>query len=209
MNKKTVKFVTPILATSIVFASLAPATLVHADETSENTTHERIADVIALTDADTLLAGEYISFNTAINQFVIDNAITNVLSPEKIKLIEEHVNLTNNQINETKTDLTTVVTAIDPSGNESTLNNVRVARAAGVNSVSYHWNYARIKIKASSLNFAVQSGFAIGSVYAPARIVQGACAVAGVGLGLNSFKNGIWFDYNYLVGVLCGNAGKQ
>ncbi|MBC1474979.1 hypothetical protein HB852_10150 [Listeria grandensis] len=209
MNKKTVKLVTPILATSLVLASFAPTTVAHAEENVKTSAEESVLELVVLTDADVLVAEEYITFDVASNQFVLDNAITNVFSPEKVTLIEEHVNLTNNQINETKTDLTTVVTAVDPSGNESALNNVRVARAAGVNSISYHWNYARIKIKASSLNFAVQSGLAIGSVYAPAKIVQGACAIAGVGLGMNSFKNGIWFDYNYLIGVLCGNAGKQ
>ncbi|MBC1274036.1 hypothetical protein HCA78_15060 [Listeria booriae] len=207
MNKKTVRFVTPILATTLVLASLGPAVSVYADETNQNNAESNVSNVDVLTDADILAAGQYISFNTDSGQFVIDDSIMSAFSSEKVKLVEEYVNLTNNQINESKTDLSVVVSAVDPSGQESRLNSSGLLKSAGVNSITYHWNYARIKIKAGSLKTALAVGFTIGTVYAPARIIQLACGLAG--LSTTSIKNGVWFDYNYLTGVLCGNAGKQ
>lgn len=207
MNKRTVKFVTPILATTLVFASLGPAASVYADETNENNVEENIPTVDVLTDADVSVADQYISFNAESDQFVIDYSLVNVFSSEKVKLIEDQVNLTNNQIKESKPDLSVVVSAVDPSGEESRLNASGLLRSAGVNSITYHWNYARIKIKAGSLKTALAVGFTIGTVYAPARIIQLACGLAG--LSTSNIKNGVWFDYNYFIGALCGSAGKQ
>lgn len=59
---------------------------------------------------------------------------------------------------------------------------------AGVNSISFHQNYARVKIKASDVRLAL--GFSIGGV----------CA---------AYKNGIWFDYNYFYPTFLGRAGLQ
>ncbi|MBC1499695.1 hypothetical protein HB943_03695 [Listeria weihenstephanensis] len=207
MNKKTVKFVAPILATSLVFATLGPAVSVYADETNGNNVEENVPTVDVLTDSDVLVADQYISFNAESGKFVIDYSLVNVFSAEKVKLIEEQVSLTNNQIKESKPDLSVVVSAADPSGQESRLNASGLLRSAGVNSITYHWNYARIKVNASNLRYAIGAGLVMGSTYVPARLVIAACGIAG--LATSNIKNGIWFDYNYLIGVLCGKAGKQ
>lgn len=98
------------------------------------------------------------------------------------------------------------VNVVDSNNNETYTVKPAMTRSYGVNSVSIHWNYAKVKINAGTLYYAVQSGFAIGSVYAPAKIVQAACAVAGV-VGPH-YRNGIWIDLNYYSGFLI-KAGIQ
>ncbi|MBC2121304.1 hypothetical protein [Listeria marthii] len=75
--------------------------------------------------------------------------------------------------------------------------------------MDYRWNYCRIKISAKALKFAVGGGIAIAGVYAPARVVRAACAVAGLSVSSVNFKHGIWFDYNYFAAIFLGKAGKQ
>ncbi|WP_430535381.1 hypothetical protein [Listeria rocourtiae] len=207
MNKNTVKLVTPLIATSLVFASLAPAIVVNADEINNNTKVSALS-VGILTDADILAANNYISFDINTKQFVVDSTIANIFPAEKVALVEEYVKQTNIELAGIKQDGSEVASAIDPTGHETVLTPI-LLRGAGVNSVTFHWNYARIKIKASSLKAALAIGFTISSVNVSSKVVASALAAAGVAAGLKNFKNGIWFDYNYVTGGFLSHAGLQ
>ncbi|MBC6310289.1 hypothetical protein HCJ66_12140 [Listeria sp. FSL L7-1582] len=206
MNKNTVKLVTPIIATSLAFASVAPAIVVNADEINNNT-EVSAPSVGMLTDADTLAANNYISFDINTKQFVVDSAIANIFPAEKVALVEEYVKQTNIQLAGIKQDGSEVASVVDTDGDETVLTPV-LLRGAGVNSITFHWNYARIKIKASSVSDAVALGFIIGGIKIEADIIKIACGAAGLKVS-KYITRGIWFDYNYLVGVFTGNAGLQ
>lgn len=79
-------------------------------------------------------------------------------------------------------------------------------RSRGKNAIEFRWDDARIYLDANTLSLALQIGFTIGGVYAPARIVQLVCGILGIGAGY--IQHGIWFDYNYFAGRVL-NAGFQ
>lgn len=208
-----------LLICGVVFGGvLLPAgTVVFASETEQNITEissvvqsnmDTTELVTAIVDEVSTIANQYIHFDANLGMFVLDNAIESVLSEADIAQVIAQINETNSQLQTSKieADMGTKVSVIDPSGTEIIVKPV-FSRGAGVNSVTYYWNYARIKIKAGSLKNALGIGFAIGSIYAPARIIQAVCA--GLSVGSGNITNGIWFDYNYAIGVLTGNFGKQ
>lgn len=200
-------------------ASLPAGAVVFASETGQNITEtDSVVQsnmsttelVTTIVNEVATIANQYIHFDNTLGAFVLDNTIENVLSEADVAQVVAQINATNSQLQSSKIEANsgTQVNVVDPSGTEFAVKPV-FSRAAGVNSVTYYWNYARIKIKASSLTTALNVGFAIGTVYAPARIIQGVCAVV-LGAAIPSnIKNGIWFDYNYAIGVLTGNYGKQ
>lgn len=53
--------------------------------------------------------------------------------------------------------------------------------------IDYHWNYARIKISAGTLKWAISG------VYAPAKIVRAPCALAGVSVSVAKLNTGSGF----------------
>ncbi|EUJ44019.1 hypothetical protein [Listeria fleischmannii] len=205
---KISKIAIPIAVSTLVLTPFVFTTSAFAAEytqdygiMSQNTSVEEVV----LTDMDTIIAGKYISINQE-NLFVLNPNISQELTSEKVALVQNQISQTNKYIEAAKQDTQNTSTIISPSGQESLIQS-GLLRGAGVNSITFHWNYARIKISAGSLRNALLVGFTAGSVYAPAKIVQLACGIAGI--GTTSIKNGIWFDYNYFVGVLTGNAGKQ
>ncbi|MBC1974487.1 hypothetical protein [Listeria booriae] len=208
MNIRTRKLVIPLVATTLVLSAVAPAFTVHAEENSSSMTEVEVPTLETLSDEDIAVASNYISFDTTMKQFVVDSTITDILSAEKVALVKVYVNQTNAQLADVKQDGSEVASVVEPNGKETVLTPV-LLRGVGVNSITFHWNYARIKIKAGSLKAALAIGFTISSVYVPAKVVASALAAAGVAAGLKDFKNGIWFDYNYVTGGFLSHAGIQ
>lgn len=153
-------------------------------------------------------ANNFVYFDDNSKSFVVDRSIVNVLAPQEVKDVYKRVEETNLQLQATlkKADTKTEVLVEDSLHGTKTIKRALI-RGRGVNSIKYYWNYARIKINAGSLSLALQVGFTIGSVYTPARIVQAVCGV--LGIASSNIKHGIWFDYNYFYGMLCGNMGLQ
>lgn len=215
MNNKLFKSGIILISGFVLGSALLPtATLAFASET-ENVSSNQVQTNSVTKELDTeivdevvTIANQYIHFDTTLGVFVLDNTIENVLSETDVAQVVTQINATNGQLQTSKIEENsqTQVNVVDPSGTELVVNPV-FSRAAGVNSVTYYWNYARIKISAGSLKTALGVGFAIGSIYAPARIIQAVCA--GLSVGSGNITNGIWFDYNYAIGLLTGNFGKQ
>lgn len=154
------------------------------------------------------IANPYVSFNTTNNQFVLNTNIKNVVTDSEFKSIEAQITATNNAIRKSLQSSDSVIVE-DPKDNAFTItdSNNNLVKAAGKTDIKFHWNYTRIYLSKSTLKTAVAVGAVVGGVYAPAKIIQAACGI--VGLNVNKITSGIWFDYNYTVGALVGNAGIQ
>lgn len=206
-----------MLLKSIVAMLLCPAVIsiggdtTHAAELNNHNTEMVLEDslnnnTINLDDN----ANQYIHFDRQSKQFIIDNKITTTMSGEEFAELVKQIEQTNKQIKTAlvESDRNTVISVVDTDGLETVVK-PSMTRGAGKNYIKFYATYARIGINAGSLNLAIQGGFAIGGIYAPARVVQAALAVAGVAISAKPFKHGVWFDYNYFVGFLIGRAGLQ
>ncbi|EUJ17303.1 hypothetical protein [Listeria aquatica] len=162
----------------------------------------------SLTETETMLVDRYVSYNKETKQYQLNMTIKNVMSTERVNVVENYIKETNRQLKLSENNHNEDVYAISPSGEVNTVSK-SMLRKAGVTRIDYHWNYARIKISAGTLKWAISGGIAISGVYAPAKIVRAACALAGVSVSAAKIKHGIWFDYNYFNGILCGRAGRQ
>lgn len=87
-------------------------------------------------------------------------------------------------------------------------------RAAGVNKVVVYWNFARIFVNKNTVNNVI-----LGSTTGLAFLL-GVTPGVGITIGLagsiilsivgtKQVSNGIWFDYNYFIGVATANWGWQ
>lgn len=154
------------------------------------------------------IADSYVNFDSGTNKFIINPEINEVLSNEEISEVSKQVQKTNDQlqaaVQDTKSQNQVLVE--DSVGNQKIIKPAMV-RGAGVNSISFHWNYARIKINASNLRLGLSAGFGIAGVWVPGKVLGSILVVLGVSAG--NIKHGIWFDYNYFIGILCGSMGFQ
>lgn len=208
MKKNLFKFSLLIMSGVMVGTVLLPATTVFAEsnDTALNSSQNSSVDNV-LEDDLVEISNNYIFFDNTINKFIIDNNLKTKINNDDFEKVSNQVDATNQNINLalTEANFDTEV-SISNNGVDEILK-YSLSRGAGKSYVTYHWNYARIRISAGALRGALSVGFAIGSVYAPAKVVQAACAVAGLGTG--QIKHGIWFDYNYFTGIFLGRAGLQ
>lgn len=204
--KKIYKKSAAALAALMLASTIMPVTNIYAAE-NEQEINTKVEKRI-LSEQEISIADKYISFNTNTNTFELSSNILHEVSKSQYENILEQVNNTNElittAIHDESDDL--VVDVIDSDGDRIALKEVYI-RGRGVNKVEFYWNYARIFIDAGNVSLALQVGFVIGTVYAPAKIVQAVCGILGIASG--NINHGIWFDYNYFIGVLCGNAGLQ
>ncbi|MBC1814094.1 MULTISPECIES: hypothetical protein [Listeria] len=202
-----------VLAGGMLISSMSVPSLAQANTTvpQENTENQSTTVGNTLTNMETTLADKYVSYNEETKSFELSSSIGTVMPVDRVKLVESYVEETNKQLRLAENNIDEEAYAVTPSGDVSSVSNGSkiMLHKAGVTRVDYHWNYCRIKISAGALKFAVSGGIALSGVYAPAKIVRAACAIAGLSVSSIKFKNGVWFDYNYLIGVLTGNAGKQ
>jgi len=154
------------------------------------------------------VVNSYVSFNHDMNKFVLDKNVKHVVTVHELNLIKDQINTTNKAISKSLTG-TNDVTVVDSDNNEFKINdgqNMSIS-GAGKTDIVFYWNYARIYLSKGTLQTAIGAGAVVGGVYAPAKIVAAACGI--VGLSAGHITSGIWFDYNYFVGVLVGNVGLQ
>ncbi|AQP75819.1 hypothetical protein Y161_06465 [Listeria monocytogenes] len=198
-----------ILVSGMAFPNQAQAST--GEEQQVNTEKQELQVETGLTDMEVSLADKYVSYNSEIDEFQLDKSIELVMKSDQVKVVENYIKETNKQLQLSKTNKKDEVYAISPTGEADRVNPSprMMLKSAGVTRVDYHWNYCRIKISAKALKFAVGGGIAIAGVYAPARVVRAACAVAGLSVSSVNFKHGIWFDYNYFAAIFLGKAGKQ
>lgn len=210
-QKQAKKCVCALLAGGMLISGLSFPNLAQASTLDEPTTTENQQAQVGLTDMEMGLADKYISYNSEVNQFQLDRSIEFVMDANQVQVVENYINETNKQLQLSESNKKDEVYAISPSGEADRVNPSpkMMLKSAGVTRVDYHWNYCRIKISAGALKFAMGSGIAIAGIYAPARIVQAACAVAGIGVSTVNIKHGVWFDYNYFAAIFLGKAGKQ
>ena len=93
--------------------------------------------------------------------------------------------------------------------------NTRFTRGIGVNKVDWHWNYARVFLKKDDAKlFLGTSAGTVGVVATFLSIPTGAAfslavGLVALGIKIGQINDGIWFDYNYVNGVLTRNWGWQ
>ncbi|MBC1797328.1 hypothetical protein HCA55_11375 [Listeria booriae] len=203
MNHKTVKLITPVMGLSLLLSTLAPVIPVSANETNESAVEEA-ASQYALTDVDIGIANQYITLNATSNNFSVSPSISNVLSSEKVNIINAFVATANTFIKTAKMDISMPIYAIDPStGKGVLLNHVATLRSAGKNDITLHWNYARIYLNAENTRLA-----AMGSVGGIGGLITAATSSVGVGVFVGAvsgilgykasgIKDGTWWDVNF------------
>lgn len=147
----------------------------------------------------------YISFNKSTNKFTIDSTLKSIINSKDYKNVTNQVKMTNQQLEVAINDNETTIRVSDTDGSTINLYNP-TTRKAGKNDVDFHWNYARIYLSKQTVN-NISTGVTIAGIWIPAARVADVLATLGV-IG-STVKNGIWFDYNYAVGVLVGNYGWQ
>lgn len=123
---------------------------------------------------------------------------------EEIEKVRSIITATNSQIELAKKDMSTdvYISTIE----QTNLVKPALMRANGVNKVDFYWNYARVFLSKNTL-FGLGAGATVAGVYISAGTASAVVALLGYGLG--GAPSGIWFDYNYFIGVLCGNYGWQ
>lgn len=136
--------------------------------------------------------------NMKVNKNDIDNVSSYISKANQI-IAEEHLTINPNTKIATKT-------FEDPS-------QVGV-RSAGKNHVDVYWNYARVFLSKNSVNNIIAGGS--GGLGALVGFIPGVGLGAAVAIGIvlsivgsQQVNNGIWFDYNYLIGIFTANWGWQ
>ncbi|EAF9900840.1 hypothetical protein A7B70_14785 [Listeria monocytogenes] len=205
-KKRTVIHV--ILATTLFLSIIIAPKIVYATTYEQRKAEYQQEDAdfsSKLTGIDNMIAEKYISFSSELKRYVISPEINNELSKDKVTLIDSQVEITNEQINLSKKDSNINVIAVNSNGNEEVVKKT-LLRGAGVNSIKFHWNYARVKISKSTLQ-NIGTGMTLGGIWIPQRLVAGICSSLGV--GISKAKSGIWFDYNYFSNLLLTGYGWQ
>ncbi|EAE6687546.1 hypothetical protein BG028_14855 [Listeria monocytogenes] len=182
-NAKKRNVIHVILVTTLLLSIIITPKIVYATtyEQSESEYQQKDDNFDAnLTETDTRIAERYIAFNSELKQYVISPAINTELSKDKVAIIDSQVEITNKQINLSQKDSNINITAVNPKGTDEVVKNT-LLRGAGVNSIKFHWNYARVKISKSTLK--------------------------NIGTGMT--LGGIWFDYNYFSNLLLTGYGWQ
>ncbi|NEW63504.1 hypothetical protein GMA11_08995 [Granulicatella sp. zg-ZJ] len=87
-----------------------------------------------------------------------------------------------------------------------------LSRAPGKNGLEFHWNYVRVFVDAGALNIILQGGLAGGLSMLASKFSLNNHLGSAIGamIGQAAQQNdGIWFDYNYFVGMLTFSWGVQ
>ncbi|MDZ5760639.1 hypothetical protein RAK27_18520 [Carnobacterium maltaromaticum] len=201
------KVVLSSLLLSVTALSLSVPSVTYASESlgnqPENSMESGITSI--LTDSDVSVANAYVHFDESLNSFIVDDSIYNALSLDTINQVINQVSQTNIQLQNAKSDKSVTTFAVDPAGNQTTVS-MSLSRGAGTTSVTYYWNYARVRLSLNSIK-NMGTVMSVGGLLIPHPIVSKACSLLGIGIG--RVTSGIWFDYNYAIGVLCGNMGWQ
>ncbi len=137
------------------------------------------------------------------NEFVLD-------LPDNIYLDENDFITTQRMIAEANKIVRENNLTIHPETKTAIIYGVQT-RAWGKNDIEFHWNFARVYIDAGNLRIALTAGvgglggalgFLVTSGWGAAAI---GAASAALGIAANNITHGIWFDYNYILGVTaCG-----
>ncbi|HAK9954104.1 TPA: hypothetical protein H3N68_003016 [Listeria monocytogenes] len=207
-NKTTKKIICGGLATVLLSSSLALPTTALAstsEQMVQDHQQEETFSESALTELDNLTAGKYITFDSSLKQYKVNSTIGSEMTPEKIEAVNKQVAETNNLLALAKKDSSTNIIAVTPKGEETVVKR-GLLKGAGVNRVTYHWNYARIRLSKNTVR-TMGAGLSIAGIWLPLKVVSKVCASLGVGTGF--VKHGIWFDYNYFSNLLLTGYGWQ
>ncbi|MBC6310290.1 hypothetical protein HCJ66_12145 [Listeria sp. FSL L7-1582] len=217
MNKNTVKLVTPIIATSLVFASLAPAIVVNADEINNNT--EVSAPAIDA-HAEEINKDDTVASITNKGDLLSSDLGQVELTPKEVEEFDKYIVVIGNQYvisEEGKEELTVdqqnVVQKYLDASNKSVIEkgliinpNTKIAGqllgGKGRNGVEMHWNYAKILLNVENTRM-----IAIGSISVAAGVISLAtdaivvglfvpAAASALGYKAGGIKNGTWWDVN-------------
>lgn len=172
---------------------------------SEQASQEITSTNKELNDSEVKQIEQFIHFNEQSEEFILDEQAINIIGIENFNLAQQMVTKTNQQIAIAKQDNSAVIWVQDTDGNEICVTPYQTM-AYGKNDVQFHWNYARIFLNKGTVQ-AIGAGLSIGGIWVPEPIVSKVAASLGVGIAL--IPHGIWFDYNYFIGVLTGNFGFQ
>lgn len=141
------------------------------------------------------------------NKFVLKLPNDFIASNDSIEQAQTLIKTSNEAIE--KNNLT-----IDVDTKIASSNN-RFTRGVGVNKVDWHWNYARVFLKKDDAKlFLGTSAGTVGVVATFLSIPTGAAfslavGLVALGIKIGQINDGIWFDYNYVNGVLTRNWGWQ
>lgn len=169
---------------------------------SEKNLSKIIEEPRELTKYEITLIDKYVEIEN--NRFYLKD--NNELSVELKNLAEQYINKTNQSLDNYKGK-----TFVDYSS-KKILGLSLLSRASGKNDLEWHWNYVRVYVDAGALNIILQGGVAGGlSLLATELSLSphlGAAIGAMVGQAVQQ-TDGIWFDYNYFIGILTMNWGYQ
>lgn len=195
------------LASVMLFSSVLPtiSLATQNDEKVEQSNLDSSMTTSQLSNQIVDVANDYVYYDTDTNSFALNSSALLVLSQNDIDQINSQINQTNFQIKEAINDPSVNVYAVSPSGEEYNVS-TSMLRANGVNSVSFQWNYARVKLSGNTLR-NLGAGITLGGIWIPHPVASKVCSSLGV--AISAATNGVWFDYNYAIGVLCGNFGWQ
>lgn len=210
------KIIASIMVASIALGTLTTLTpqIVHAAEVSNDFENSTISLPYAKSKPIEDIADSYIHFNEKTNQFILDEDIS-----EKLNLLE--ITQIQNQISETNRSLQTTIQnsngslSLQAATNDGTTYYLTPeSRAAGKNGLEFHWNFVRIFLNAKTTNSVISGSLSVlSTVLAEIPGVGLAATVAASfilgAIGSSSVDDGIWFDYNYFIGVLTANWGWQ
>ncbi|MBC6308230.1 hypothetical protein HCJ66_01560 [Listeria sp. FSL L7-1582] len=208
MNKNTVKLVTPIIATSLVFASVAPAIVVNAEENDANVvgdgTNGMLLQKITFDSPiheTANIDGEVYGFDVTKQQHIITNKIssdegtitfvtntmTNMTSVTSDYMTQNEIIALENSINNS---------SIDDSAATVTENEVEMY-TLGAQKGSWAWSGWQTRKITSSQKYSLQS--AIGVLGAKFGMYGAAAAALA----------GIWIQYNVHVGYFKVRVGTR
>ncbi len=202
--KKIFKITSAFLVALLLSNNVSPALNILAAEKNEITTKKLDSQKQIESIAD-----QYIRFDSKSQEFKIDlENLKIVLPQEQVENVVKQVNDTNekikNSLNNENNEFSIYI--VDSNNNKISLKE-NLARKNGKNDIEFYWNYARIYIDGNNVRLAVQAGFIIAGIHIPGKKIATVCGLLGLAAG--EIRHGIWFDYNYFIGILCGNFGLQ
>lgn len=148
---------------------------------------------------------QFISFDKSTEKFTLNNNAKQNLGTEKFNKVQQVVTETNRQIELAKKDNNVIVWVEDTKGEEQCLTPFQTF-AYGKTDIKFYWNFARVYLSKGTVQ-GIGAGLTLGGIWVPEPIVSKVASSLGVGIAF--IPHGIWFDYNYFIGVLTGNFGYQ
>lgn len=151
------------------------------------------------------IADKYVEYSEVEKKFFILPTISNELTSDEIKEVEDKVNVANLSLKQTlqQTNPREGRILVETS-NRTYVANPTAFRGFGVNKITFHWNYARVYLDRNQARALFQAGLAGGSTALGGFLggIGGAAAGAAIGAYLASVlgstpNSGIWVDYNY------------